>query len=89
MFVTSTCHPKGRIVDHKVIWIKYGEVPPAPRERRCKRPDRITQVLICFDSEERGTVATWGWIDIQMVDVPNGVRINARPTLLRFPLSHN
>jgi hypothetical protein len=89
MFVTGTCHPKGRIVDQKLIWIRYGEVPAAPPERRCKRTDRITQALICFDFEERGIVATWGWIDIQMVDVPNGVRINAQPTLLRFPISYN
>jgi hypothetical protein len=89
MFVIGTCHPKGRIVDYKLISIKYGEVGAAPREQRCKRPDGITQALICFDSEERGILATWGWVDIQMVDVPNGVRINAQPTLLRFPISYN
>ncbi len=89
MFVGRTCHPKGRIVDHKLIWITYGEVRAAPQERRCKRADRITQALICFDSEERRIVATLGWLDIQMVNVPNGVRINAQPTLLRFPISYN
>jgi hypothetical protein len=76
-------------VDYKLISIKYGEVRAAPREQRCKRTDRITQALICFDSEERRIVATWGWLDIKMVNVPNGLRIKVVPTLLRFAISYS
>jgi hypothetical protein len=84
----ALANPEGGTVAYKLITIKFGEVRPPPRERRCKRTDR-TQALICFDSEESRIVATLGWLDIQMVDVPNGVRINAQPTLLRFPISYN
>lgn len=58
------------------------------RDQR-KRHGRITQALVSFDFEERRVVAAWGWLDIQVVDVPNGLRINVRPTLLLFSISYN
>lgn len=54
-----------------------------------KRLAQITEALIGFDAEERRIVAAWGWLDIQAVDVPNGLRIKIRPTLLLFSMSYN
>jgi len=59
------------------------------RKQRRKRAVSIAQVLISFDFEERRIVASWGWLDIQALDVPSGMRINIRPTLLLFSISYN
>jgi hypothetical protein len=61
----------------------------ARRQQPRKRPDPIAEALISFDFEERRIVAGWAWLDIQVVDVPNGARINIRPTLLLFSISYN
>jgi hypothetical protein len=77
---------EGAIVDDKRGSIKHGEVRD---HRGHKRADQITQLLVGFDFEESRIVAAWGWLDVQMIDVPNGVRINARPALLLFRISYN
>ena len=75
-------------MDEKPSSIKYGALP-VRRRHPGKRPRRITEALIGFDAEENRIVVTWGWWDIQVVDVPSGARINARPTLLLFSISYN
>jgi len=79
---------EGTIVDDKRRSIKRSALR-ARRQQPRKRPDPIAEALISFDFEERRIVAGWAWLDIQVVDVPNGARINIRPTLLLFSISYN
>jgi hypothetical protein len=87
MFVIGTCHPDGGIVNYKLVSIKNGGIRA---EQRCKRADCIfPRPAICFDFEEGRIVASWRWLCVQLDNVPNGVRINIRPTLLLVRISCN
>ena len=87
MFVAGACHPKGRIVDYKVVSIRNGGIRA---EQRCKRPDCIfPRPTVRFDFDSGRIVATWNGIGVQAVHIPTGLRINLRTMLLLVPISCN
>jgi hypothetical protein len=78
---------KGRNVDYKLVQIKNGGMRP---EQRCKRTDCIfPRPTIGFDFAGDPIVASWRWFGVGVDDVPNGVKINIRPTLLLVRISCN
>lgn len=76
-------------MDYKPFSIKKGAAQTAARDQRCKRPKNIMPVMVAFDLEDRRLVATFGWIDIQVVHDPNRLQISARPTVLFLTMSYN
>ena len=64
--------------------------PAVPRDRHCDRADCIfPSPVLRFDVDHRGIVALWGWVDVQTVIVPNGIRVKITPTVSFVPISSN
>ncbi len=59
-------------------------------DQRCKRADCVfPQPTIRFDLGGRRVVAAWSWPDVQVLNVPNGVRVTVMPALMLVPISCN
>jgi hypothetical protein len=77
-------------MSYKRISIKHGGVPADGGDCRCKRAASIyPSPLITFDLNGRRINIAWSWIDVQVVDVPNGVRVEVVPALLLVPIARN
>lgn len=77
-------------MDDNLIAVRTGVTHPGGCDRRCKRASCIFPApTLQLDLEGRRIVAVWGWPDVRVIDVPNGVRIKIVPTLLLVPISCN
>lgn len=75
-------------MDDKLISIRTGRV--RVNDQRCKRAACVfPQPTLRFDVDNRRTVTAWSWPGVQVVNVPNGVRVKLVPTMLLVPMSCN
>ena len=81
-------HPKGGCMDEKSISIRIGGI--RINDQRCKRAKCVfPQPTIRFDLRGPRLVAVWSWPDVQVLNVPNGVRVKLVPALMLVPISCN
>ncbi len=66
---------------------------PAMRPSPERRPKRTACIFpsptIRFDLSHRTIVAVWSWVDVECVDVPNGIKIMVGPSMLLVSLATN
>lgn len=77
-------------MDDKLISIKTGAGNVERSDRRCKwRESVFPGPTVRFDLDGRRVVAVWSWLGVEVLGVPNGVKIKVMPALRLVPISYN
>jgi hypothetical protein len=77
-------------MNYKRITITNGSVRAGRGDRQCKRSACVyPQPTICLDLDGRRITAAWSWLDVQVLTIPTGVRVQIVPALLLVPISRN